>query len=360
MKRLFFYINIVSFLLLSACSKEELFQEGSNHKFWLSHKGAELPITVEGNTSSKTFVILLHGGPGGSAQEFNSFTQPFTDLLEEKYAMVYYDQRNAGLSRGDWNEDLFTIEQHIEDLEKVIEFIEFKFGEDIQIFLSGQSWGGYLGTAFLITDDNENKVKAWINIDGGITRNGFLRDRFIRIPEVANEQIAQDIFVEEWTTILQDIEEEKQLNISQYSSDTEINKPITSIMIRSENIIFKSGVLEHNTTSNFEATYKTNFHPFISIGNQQRSNAPLRKQMFEKYDGLIDANLNKLTLPVLSIYGKYDVRTPKQQGEYLLEGISTPLNDKKMIIVDNAGHAPMRNRPDLVATEMIDWIEKYR
>ena len=66
------------------------------------------------------------------------------------------------------------------------------------------------------------------------------------------------------------------------------------------------------------------------------------------------------TLPVLSIYGKYDVRTPKEQGEYLLEGISTPLEDKKMIIVDNAGHTPMRNEPVLVAREMIDWIEKYR
>ena len=346
--------------LLSACSEEELFQDGSSHTFWLSHKGADLPIVVEGNTNSKIFVILLHGGPGGSAQEFNAFTQPFTDLLEEKYAMVYYDQRNAGLSRGDWNEELFTIDQHVEDLEKIIEFIEFKFGEDIQIFLSGQSWGGYLGTAFLITDDNESKVKTFINIDGGINRNGWLQDRFIRIPEVANEQIAQGILVEEWTNILQDLEEEKQLNITQYSVDTEVNSPITSIMIRSENLIFKSGVLNQNTTSIFEGTYTTNFHPFISIGNMQRDNRPLMEQMFEQYDGLKDANLNKLTLPVLSIYGKYDVRTPKEQGEYLLEGISTPLDDKKLIIVDNADHGSMRNEPVLVAREMIDWIEKYR
>ena len=82
--------------------------------------------------------------------------------------------------------------------------------------------------------------------------------------------------------------------------------------------------------------------------------------MYEQYDDLVAANLTKLTLPVLSIYGKYDLITPKQQGEYLLENVSTPTEDKKIILVDNAGHAPMRNEPDLVAREMINWIEKYR
>jgi len=44
----------------------------------------------------------------------------------------------------------------------------------------------------------------------------------------------------------------------------------------------------------------------------------------------------------------------------LNEGVSTPSEDKKLIIVDNAGHSPMRNEPHLVATQMINWIEKYR
>ena len=358
MKRLFFYFLLLGAILFSACNKEELFQDSSSHTFWLSHKGADLPIIVEGNTNSKIFVILLHGGPGGSAHEINSFTQPFTDLLEEKYAMVYYDQRNAGLSRGNWDEALFTVEQHIEDLEKVIEFIEFKFGEDSQIFLSGHSWGGYLGTAFLITDDNESKVKAWINIDGGINRNRWQNDRFIRIAEIANEQILQNNFVEEWTAILQDIEAEKRLGITQYSVETEAN--LNCIMSRGEFLLGKSGIFKLNVNPVFEGVYSTNYHPFISIANGNIDITPLINQIYEQYDDLIDTNLSNLTLPVLSIYGKYDIRTPKQQGEYLLEKVSTPSEDKKILIVDNVGHDPMRNEPILVATEMINWIEKYR
>ena len=279
MKRFVFYSTIIGILLFSGCSKEDLFQNNSTHHFWLSHKGADLPLVVDGNTNSKTFVILLHGGPGGSSQEFNAFNQPFTDILEEKYAMVYYDQRGAGLARGDYDEALYTVEQHIEDLEKVIEFLKFKFGEDIQLFLSGNSWGGYLGTAFLLTGDNENKVKAWINIDGGINRNGWLQDRFIRIPEIANEQIAQNVSVEEWSNILEDLDREKQLGITQYSSETETSltfgNSITSIMIRSEQAIRKSGILKVNVTSRLEGTYTSNYHPFIHISNAQKSDEVL-------------------------------------------------------------------------------------
>ena len=236
--------------------------------------------------------------------------------------------------------------------------IEFKFGHDNQIFLSGQSWGGYLGTAFLITGDNENKVESWINIDGGINRNQWIHDRFIRIPEIANEQIAQNNFVEEWTSILVDLEAEKQLGIIQYSTETENNS--NKIMGRGETILANSDIIYNNVTTTFEGVYSTNYHPFISIANSTRDIDPLINQIYTKYDDLVDANLSKLTLPVLSIYGKYDIRTPVQQGAYLMEGISTPDKDKKLIIVDNAGHTPMRNNPDLVATEMINWIEKYK
>jgi len=40
--------------------------------------------------------------------------------------------------------------------------------------------------------------------------------------------------------------------------------------------------------------------------------------------------------------------------------VSIPLEDKKILIVDNAGHSSMRSKPILIVSEMINWIEKYR
>lgn len=357
MNRLLLLILIVVFII-SGCKKESLFQNNVRHNFWLSHKGADLPIVVEGNTQSKVFLLLLHGGPGASAQEFNAFNQPFTDLLEDQYAVVYYDQRNAGLARGEWDESLFTVAQHIDDLDEVIKFIKFKFGDDIQLFLAGHSWGGYLGTAYLIQDNNQSQVISWINIDGAINRNNTYHDRLIRIPEIANEQIAQNNHSNTWNDILQEIEAEIQLGIEQYDITTEVN--LNRIMGKCERLLAKSDIFTLNVGSTFQGVYANNYHPFIANANSNRNDSQLYNEMYNVYDELIENNLSALNIPTLSIYGYYDVRTPLQQGQYLLNGISTSVDDKKIIIIDKAGHSPMRSETTVLANSIIEWIETYR
>jgi len=190
------YLLLLLFLLASACSKEVLFDTDTRIGLWLFHEGAEMPIVVEGNTNSKVFICLIHGGPGGTAQVFNSFFTPFSNPLEEDYAMVYWDQRNSGLSRGEWDISKITIDQHIDDVDQMIELIKFKFGDDSSIFLVGHSWGAYLGQAYLLDPLHQSKVKAWINIDGLSNRNQDMKDVLQKIQEVANEQIAQSSQVE--------------------------------------------------------------------------------------------------------------------------------------------------------------------
>ena len=78
------------------------------------------------------------------------------------------------------------------------------------------------------------------------------------------------------------------------------------------------------------------------------------------FDDGINAGLPIIDIPVLSIYGKYDVTTGFQQGEYLLNNISTSTIDKQLIILDKSGHSSMKNEPIVLAQAMQEWIEKYR
>ncbi|MEY4905942.1 MAG: hypothetical protein RLZZ292_3757, partial [Bacteroidota bacterium] len=56
------YFLFCSFLCFFACQKEEiLFSEQVKLDFWLDHKGSQMPITIEGNSNSKVFVLLIHG-----------------------------------------------------------------------------------------------------------------------------------------------------------------------------------------------------------------------------------------------------------------------------------------------------------
>ncbi len=351
MKKLIYIL--ISFLLLS-CSNSDLFEDEARHDLWLVHEGAELPIVVEGNTNSKVFLILLHGGPGGSSQEFNAGSKPFSDLIEEDFAAVYYDQRNAGLARGEWDPEKLTIEQHIEDLDLVIDLLYHKFGTDIKIFLAGHSWGGYLGTAYLLNEERQSKVKAFINIDGAIHRDKRNRHCLEYMIEIAEEQIADDTNVENWTNLKNDAEEELSRNVMYDEKKESIPNALIS---RSQVYIEQDGLVTFNSNSPLSSAYRDNYDPLLILINDRKGT--LIEQMY-LYDLIIESNLERITLPVLSVYGKYDVVTAFEQGEYLLDGISTPSQDKRMILLEKSGHSSMKNEPVDLAMEIIEWIETYQ
>ena len=352
MRTLFYLILLISTV---SCSNDDLFNDESRQDYWLQHKGADLPIIVEGNTNSKTFVLLLHGGPGGTAQEFNASLQPFTDILEAQYAMVYYDQRNAGLARGEWDEEKLTIEQHVEDLDKVIDFLYFQYGSDSKIILTGHSWGGYLGTAYILNPERQNKVKVWININGLIHRNLKTGHTLERIIAIANEQIAKNKSTEAWAELKENAQSELDKGIILNDEVTE-SEP-NSLAVQAENQIDRDRELVYNRSSVGSSLYRDNYDLFLFFANDRKGS--LIEQMYI-YDEIIDASLSNITIPVLNIYGKYDFRTPIKQGEYLLNGISTSLLDKKLVVLEKSGHSSPGNEHEAVANEILDWIGQYK
>ena len=77
-----------------------------------------MPVFVEGNLNSNTFIILLHGGPGGDSHTYNTGITYFSDQMEEEFVMVYYDQRGSGTSMGNYKKSDLTMEQYIEDFKQ--------------------------------------------------------------------------------------------------------------------------------------------------------------------------------------------------------------------------------------------------
>ncbi|MEM6699222.1 MAG: alpha/beta hydrolase, partial [Bacteroidota bacterium] len=194
---------LVIFYCFFSCEKGELIETQVKHHFFLEHDGANMPVLVEGNTASKTFIIILHGGPGGDAMIYNHVLRSFSDPLEERYAVVYWDQRASGNSSGKFENDRLTIEQFVEDLDRLVSLLEFRYGADIQQFLLGHSWGGALGTAYLTTANYQDRIAGWMNVDGVhnfIDYGTMTRECLMRM---ANEQINSEEFGQEWEDILE-------------------------------------------------------------------------------------------------------------------------------------------------------------
>lgn len=356
MKNYNLILMLLMFLLLTKCGidNDEIFGEEVRHQIWLTNDGADLAITVEGNTHSKRLCLMVHGGPGASSHEFNTFTKPFTDIIERDYAMVYYDQRAAGISKGIIDDETQTIAQHIDDLDKVIDMLYFRYGEDISIALMGHSWGGYLTGAYILDSNRASKVGAWVNIDGGIHRSNFINDDMRRIIEIADIEIANGQRISEWTDFKNQAIIQLDSNIVKYTYASQ-EAPFR-ILSGVEQLINQEGILENITGSTFDAIYLNNYQPFIASANDSRSSQQVQEEMFE-FDATVEAQLPDVTLPTINLYGYWDVRTALQQGEYVYNTIATPEESKALVILEDSGHSPMVNEPDRLGNTIIDWLE---
>ena len=124
--------------------------------------GTSLHAETYGNPDSN-IVIYLHGGPGADYQNGMNVSQ----LAEEGYYVVFYDQRGTGLSQRHAYEE-YSIQLYLDDLSAVIEHYKSDF--DQKVFLFGHSWGAMLAAAYI----NEYPER----IDGAIfaEAGGFNKD----------------------------------------------------------------------------------------------------------------------------------------------------------------------------------------
>lgn len=131
--------------------------------FYIRNKGSDMPVWVCGNENSRAFIIYIAGGPGDSAL-LEHYSKAMIKI-EENYRVAYYDQRGAGNSIGSSSKKDFTVEQFVQDLDVIVNAISIKYNSP-EIFLLGHSWGGCLGTAYLIDPERQSKIRGWIEVDG--------------------------------------------------------------------------------------------------------------------------------------------------------------------------------------------------
>jgi len=87
-------------------------------------------------------LLFLHGGPG--MPEY-WLTQWYPTGLEAYFTVVWWEQRDAGLSySSNMPPETMTAEQFIADTHAVTQYLLKRFGRE-KIYLMGHSWGSYIG-----------------------------------------------------------------------------------------------------------------------------------------------------------------------------------------------------------------------
>lgn len=347
MKKLFLHIVLLFTIsaFFSGCKKGDVqLSANANDLFWLSNKGADMPVWVIGNTASKVILLFLHGGPGIGAHRYSGFQ---TNQLQKPYAVAYWDQRDAGSSAGNSNFSELTLDLMIEDLEKLVTVLKYRYGSDVEIFLMGHSFGGLLGSGYLVKGDNQKNIKGWIEVDGAHDypeTNVLSRQMLI---DTSATEITKGNYVHEWTKI-RDYCESNQPNVS-----LDVSYQINVFAHEVENYVninHTTSPLESGSESSIVSFGINLYHIFYTAAG---------KKFLQSLEDVSFTNqLYKITIPSLLIWGQYDFNVPMGSGKHALEQLGSA--HKELHIMPHSGHTPMNGDTDLFAQTVIAFVEAVR
>lgn len=318
--------------------------------FWLASDGAKMKVVVEGNTASKTFVVIIHGGPGGDAQIYNLAATEFSDPLEEDYALVYWDQRGSGNSAGQYRGATLTIEQYVTDLERLLTTLEYQYGSDISLFLLGHSWGGMLGTAFLTKPENQQRIKGWINVDGVVDFAGYDEMVYDALSKEMAEQLKLGNFTEEWTELQDYLNDVDRNNIS----DVEKLR-LNNYGYRVDYWLRESGFVNNIDVKAGKYAYFSYHDANVGAFNSIVTGSVVYNRI---KDLDFTSDLSGIEVPGLFLWGKYDFVVPVEMGKIAFDNHGAI--DKELIIFERSGHSPMLNEPAAFNAPLVAFIERLK
>ena len=281
MKKYMMLLILLSILFLSSCDTQFLNNEYEGGDwFYLENAGAVMPVWVRGNTSSDVFVIFLHGGPGGSSLDL-AISSAYKNLHKE-YAFVYFDQRGSGASQGNAKPESLTVDQFVEDLQKLVHLIRYKYNNPA-LFLMGHSWGGSLGTAYLLETRSQQYISGWIEINGGHNLVDGIKHSWEWVKTRADEKINDDIDVSYW-----------QNEINWYNNTAPIFGMPSPLERHVKNLQKLNGYF-HNSSNEPDIVLFSS--PLVPFGLLIGSSIVVRELNLETFN--LSPEMNKITTPSL-------------------------------------------------------------
>lgn len=345
MKNIIFLFAL--FTLLSACQKEQLeISHTQEERFFLEIDHAILPVIVKGNITSKAFCIFLHGGPGDSGIKDFYATNSF-NKVEEEIALVYFDQRCAGLSQGNCNAKDLEIQDFVQDIDQLILLLQHRYGEDISLFLLGHSWGATLALDYLVNGEHRTDIKGCIQSNGSHSIPMLSREQQRMMNVYAEEQIALGNSPAEWEKLNDGI---KDLDATIFEDRIAIVEQTYKTLAP----LMEDGIINKINTQVDNPLYYLSNSFLTSHSVQVNNNRPFYEKLLA-YD--LTEQLEKIKTPMGLYWGRHDLVHPPIMAKTIFEKLGSP--EKELYFFEKSHHAPMVHENELYQEKVKAFIELY-
>ncbi len=341
--KLYFFIRRVFCLVLvlvgvafsnSAYSMDE--NNPIDDEFFVKSGEEELYLRVRGQNSNNPVLLFLHGGPGEltGPLNFQSYAGP---ALEKHFVVGYLHQRNTCKSPS-VPAGTLTVEQFVNDVHNVVEFLREKFHKD-KIFLLGHSFGGILGYMYLLEYEDNSYIEKFVAAGSAFSAVSLEENGYKTALELAKK-----------TNNQKGLERLNKLGPPPY-------KTFQDGMVWRMLIVAMLNEMNEGITKNFQMSKVMTVTGTEKIDPEwQKKMITIANAMWSELQTIdIEDEVTKIRIPILMIAGAKDVTVPFTLMEKAFENLS---GEKEYFILENSNHNMFIDESDLFVSKVIEFFQK--
>jgi proline iminopeptidase len=281
--------------------------------------GAELYVEEEGK---RTPLVLINGGPGGTHHYFH----PWFSRAKKYARIIYYDQRGCGLSDWESGEAGYSVDQAVNDLDK----IRTALGIDKWVVL-GYSYGGFLAQYYTVNFPENvaglillGSSPAMWKDTGRSRQNDYLSEK--------EREKKREI-----SRALAEFRKEHEMSNSEYINLIVYNNFLNGDWKRQH--FYKPSRERLSQIALYEWVQDENFNGIMNA-SYQRIN--------------LEGAFEKNPIPTLILEGKYDLTW----GEIKKDVLKKNHPSAGLVVFENAAHGIYDEEPGRFFEELKDFIRK--
>lgn len=355
-----FALLIFTLAAAAGCSEPFLPEAGEDF-FYVKRRKARFPVWVKGNLDSDVFLVIVHGGPGSTGTQY--FHYGAFDPLQEDYAVVYWEERASGFSQGNGpgGQNNLNAEEAAKDLEAVIEVVKHKYAPK-DLFVLGHSWGGVLTTAFMGNiPERQNLADGWILVDGG---HNWSLGQELSVEWVKNQarqfldgSKSSRFDDEHWEEVLDWYADHPLGDWDNISSMGWIQKHVQYVDDADGYFLPENrDEINRRTFGENGLALQTAFDFSGAWAWFTNGDPPL----WDSQKSITTDQMHQITVPTLIAWGRHDGILPVELAQDAYDRISTPEQDKSIVIYEETAHSPMYEETEKFNADVKRFIEAYR
>lgn len=312
-----------------------------SEKIFLDINGTKQGMFIKGKNLNNPVILYLHGG-----MPDYFLTEKYPTHLEDNFTMVWWEQRNCGISyNSNSTKDITTLEQLADDTIVLTKYLLERFNKK-KIYLMGHSGGTFLGVYV-------------------IDKMPELFDAYIGIAQMSDQLLSEKLAYEYILNHYKETKNQKMVdNFQSFHFNDQNKMPEKYLKIR-DAVMHELGI---GTMRNIRNIATDLFLPSLFFSEYTLSEkfylwaGKSKSGISQNWETMVHTNLietkNDFKIPVYFFHGLYDYTCSYELGKIYFNKINAPV--KGFYTFEQSAHSPLFEEPEKMNKILINDVKNLR